>query len=229
MIDIHAHILPDVDDGSTGLDESIKMLRDAEQQGITDIILTPHYRRDYDKTEQELLTVFNGFCAEKEKQGINVNLYLGQEIYIEKEFKKKFKEGLYLPLCGTKYVLIEFEFNEDHDIAETVYDLLKMGYKPIVAHIERYSYADRYVAREVKALGGYIQVNADSICGKYKRYLIRKVKALFEEDLVDFVASDIHQMRNIHMEKAYSFVSKKYGKQTAERVFKLNAEKIIKG
>ena len=85
------------------------------------------------------------------------------------------------------------------------------------------------MAREIKALGGYIQVNADSICGKYKRYLIRKVKALFEEDLVDFVASDIHQMRNPHMEKAYSFVSKKYGEKTAEKVFRLNAEKIIKG
>ena len=90
MIDIHAHILPNVDDGSNGMEESLKMLKDAEQQGITDVILTPHYRKEYDKTEQELLEEFNSFCAEKNKQGIDVNLFLGQEIYIEKDFKKKF-------------------------------------------------------------------------------------------------------------------------------------------
>ena len=229
MIHIHTHILPLVDDGSTSLNDSLAMLFEAEKQGVTDIILTPHYRRNYKKSHAELLAAFDAFCAQKEQLKISVNLYLGQEAFITGDFLSDVKGGKLIPLCGSKYILIEFDYLTDTDIAEVVYDLIRLGYVPVVAHIERYAYADLSVAREIRSLGGFIQVNADALVGKSRWRYGKKVKELFKEGLVDFVASDVHYARKNYMKKAYAYVLKKYGRNTAQAVFYDNARKIIGG
>ena len=229
MIDLHAHVLPLVDDGSNNLTDSLKMLIEAEAQGVTDIVLTPHRRRKFCKSKEELNKAFESFCLEKEKAGISINLYLGQEIYISNGYKKLFTNGELLSLCDSNYFLIEFDFVEETDVSEVVYVLAKQGFVPVVAHFERYSYANIDMAREIKALGGLIQVNAQSLVGKGKFKFRKLTSKLFKEGLVDIVASDIHCGRVNCMKKAYTFVSKKYGKQIAEDVFKLNAKKIIEG
>ena len=104
-----------------------------------------------------------------------------------------------------------------------------MGYVPVIAHFERSTYADVSVAEEVKALGGYIQINADSFFGKGKKAYYKKIKSLFKDGLVDFVASDVHAFRENYFNKAYNFVLKKFGESTANAVFNENALKIING
>ena len=229
MIDLHTHILPSVDDGSAKLEYSLNLLAEAQEQGVTDLILTPHRRRKYRKSKEQLLEEFEAFCIQKEQHGLTINLYLGQEIYIGKSYKSDFINGEILPLCNGKFVLIEFDFIEETDISEVVYDIVKLGYIPIIAHFERYAYSNVDVARELKSLGGLIQINAQSLVGKGKFKLRKKISQLFKDDLVDFVASDIHYGRKNYTKKAYAFVSRKYGKQTAENLFKHNAEKIIEG
>lgn len=229
MIDVHAHILPLVDDGSTSVESSLEMLFEAEKQGITDIILTPHYKNNYEKTYAELLYAFDEFCAKKEQLKISVNLYLGQEAFIYKTFKEDIKEGKIFSLCGSKYILVEFDYFKDTDIAEAVYDLTKLGLIPIVAHFERYTYANIVTAREIKSLGGLIQINADALIGKSKWKYAKKIKPLFKENLVDFIASDVHYARKNYMKKAYALVLRKYGQGVAQALFYDNAKKIIEG
>ena len=229
MIDIHTHVLPFVDDGSESLNNSLEMLFEAEKQGVTDIILTPHFRGNYKKSYDELLSSFDAFCSQKEQLKINVNLYLGQEAAIKTDFKKDIKEGKIFSLCGSKYILVEFDYFTDTDIAEIVYDLVSLGYAPVVAHFERYVYADISVAREIKSLGGLVQVNADALVGRSKWRYGKKVKGLFKEGLVDFVASDVHYARKNYMKKAYAYVLRKYGQKVAQAVFYDNAQKIIGG
>ena len=229
MIDIHTHVLPSVDDGSDSYSHSLEMVKVACEQGVTDLILTPHLRDDYRLTKEELTPVFEKFCAQVKKDGVDVNLYLGQEIFIEKDFKKYFLENSVITINGSWFVLIEFDCEEDIDIAEVVYDLTLLNYIPVVAHFERYSYADVSVAREIKELGGYIQVNADSLVGKTKKTYFKKVKKLFKEGLVDFVASDVHDFRENNLKKAFDFVSKKFGADVAQSVFNKNALQIING
>ena len=84
------------------------------------------------------------------------------------------------------------------------------------------------VAKEIKEVGGLIQVNADAITGKYKRKYGKIVKALLQEKLVDFVASDVHGTRKVVTAKARKKVEKKYGLEYAEEIFNSNAENIIK-
>lgn len=229
MIDIHAHILPFVDDGSSSLEESLDMVRGAHESGVTDIICTPHLRNQFNKTPNELKSVFEEFKMALKKADIPVNVYLGQEIYLGYGYKKLFSEDKIVTLNDTKYVLTEFNYFERRDIAETVYDLTTLGYKPIVAHVERYRYLSLEDICEIKQVGGLIQVNAESIVGNGKKAHLRLVKKLFKHGLVDFVASDCHAERPFNLKNAYNYIAKKFGIEVAEVVFKLNAQKIING
>ena len=229
MIDIHAHVLPFVDDGSKSLERSIEIVKNSILQGVSDMVLTPHFDQDYKSSKEELETAFNTFVEHVNALGLNVNLYLGQEIFVSSDVKKLVSSGNILTLNDTEYILIEFSVGEDFDIAEAVYEFRKAGYKPIVAHFERYPYADISVAEEIKSLGGLIQVNSDSLVGKGRYRHLRKVKSLFKEGFVDFVASDIHEFRKNSLKKAQEYVAKKYGKKVADAVFINNAKEIIKG
>jgi protein-tyrosine phosphatase len=229
MIDVHSHVLPFVDDGSTSLEESFKMLKESEEQGITDVIFTPHYREPYVWSSEGLKVAFEKFKKEKEQAGINVNVYLGQEIFLSQDFKKDFAEDKILTLNGTPYILVEFDYCTDFDMTEIIYLLVKDGFKPIVAHFERYTFVDVLTAQEIKNLGGYIQVNAGAITDAFNFKVKNRVKTLLEEDLVDFVASDVHSVRKNSMKSAYEKVKKKYGQETADRIFIENAKEIING
>jgi len=229
MIDIHSHILPFVDDGSESLENSLSMLGIAREQGVTGIILTPHHRRSYGKDIELVRQEFDKFKQVAKEKAIDVELYLGQEIYLEKDYKAQLQNGMALTLNQTEYVLLEYDFIYESDILNTVFELKKMGYKPIVSHIERYSYVDVEMVEEIRSVGGLIQVNATSIVGKKKGKYFKIVKKLLKNGLVDFVASDVHYNRENLMGKAYAYVDKKFGKQTAEKLFTENALKIIKG
>ena len=227
MIDIHTHVLPFVDDGSESYEESIKMLQAAANDGVTDLIVTPHYRRQYAVAKDKLKEDFEKLKAQAESLNIPINLYLGQEIYIENEYKKYFDRDIYLTMNGTDFILAEFNFFKPVDIVDAVFELTHRGYKVIVAHFERYPYADLDDAIDIKANGGLIQVNAASIIGKNGFKSKAMVKKLFERGLVDFVASDIHANRKNNLLKAYGIIKKKYGEEIAKEVFENNAKILI--
>lgn len=227
MIDIHAHIMPFVDDGCASLEQAFAMLKKEIASGVDCVVLTPHFRGKYNASADKITREFNALVKLKDSAGFNVDLYLGQELFCDADLLSKLKNGKVLPLCGGKYVLLEFDYVEKTDISEFVYKFIGSGYKPIVAHVERYDYLTAEDVAEVKSLGGYIQVNADSVVGKSGRDKRKFVKRLFKEGLVDFVASDAHFFRKNYMSKAFKVVGRKYGKETANNVFVKNALDII--
>ncbi len=229
MIDIHTHILPFVDDGSFDKNLSLDMLKECVRQGITDVVLTPHYRKIYKLTPDILKSEFEKFKSIVNSENIPVNLYLGQEVFIDEYYKRVFTSNKILSMNDSKYVLIEFDYEDEVDMPDIVYELKVMGYTPIIAHYERYFKSNLETALEINSLGGLIQINADSIVGKTKRRYWRLIKKLFKNDLVDFVASDIHHNRENLLLEAKQFVQKKFGIDTANKVFIENAKKIIKG
>lgn len=229
MIDIHSHVLPFVDDGSQEINSSIKMIKDSINQGVTDIILTPHYRMNYKLTPQQINLEFNKFKKIVADEGLDINLFLGQEIYIDDNYKQYFVDGNLITLNKSRYVLIEYDFIKKVDYVEIAYEIIRLGYIPVIAHFERYLRTDLFIAVEIKNMGGLIQVNAESIVGKQKRCFYKKVKQLFKNDLVDFVASDVHDYRDNHLFKAYKFVEKKFGTDVAKKTFIDNAKKILEG
>ena len=229
MIDIHTHILPLVDDGSIDNGLSLTMLKECVNQGITDVILTPHYRKMYKLSPNVLVGEFEKFKKVVSDANTPINLYLGQEIFIDYNYKRLFETKKVLTMNDSKYVLIEFDYEIEVDMLDIIYELKMLGFIPIIAHYERYLMSDVETAMEIKALGGLIQINAESIVGKTKRYYAGLIKKLFKNNLVDFVASDVHHNRVNHLLLAKQHVQKKFGKETANKVFVENAKMIIKG
>ena len=138
------------------------------------------------------------------------------------------KSGNLLTLAGSKYVLLEFPYNKEVDIDEICYNAMVCGYTPVVAHVERYSYANSIGYVEMlRRHGAVIQVNAGTVTGASRigseKFFVRRLLKL---GLVDVVASDFHYTRRNVMLDAYNFIDKKYD-GIAHKLFYDNPMKII--
>ena len=207
MKDIHTHIIPYVDDGSSSLEESINMIKHEIDIGVTDIICTPHHIfHRYETTVEVIKERFNFLKEEVEKLNLPIKLYLGQEIcYTHREdILGMLKAGKLLTLNNTNRVLLEFSFTrEPEDILDIIYNVNINGYEVIIAHVERYEWMDYQKVVALRNEGALIQINSNSYLGlttwKEKRF----VKKLLKHNLVDFVASDTHSFRPSTLDKSY--------------------------
>lgn len=196
MFDIHTHIIPNIDDGSETLEDSLRMIEESIRQGITDIILTPHFdiygqKCDIDTNYQ---LEFDNFKKEVEKRNLKVNLHLGNEIYYSKGIYRFLKNKKIYPLADTNKVLIELDYEKNLDnVEELIYELKIENYDVVIAHAERYDYSSYKLIKQWKELGAYIQVNASSFYGdrKQKKLAIK----LLKKKLIDYIASDVHSFR----------------------------------
>lgn len=234
MIDIHSHLLFGVDDGSRTLEESVHVIKKLSEVGYTDIILTPHYINDstYVSTREENLDVLKRLKVGLIRNNVNVNLYLGNEIYIDSEIANLLKNNIISSLNDTKYLLIELPMSGENEIYYDVFlDLINMGYKVILAHPERYIsfQKDFNKVYELKELGVLLQSNVGSILGDYGRGAKKTIKRLLKENLITFMGTDIH-----HNKEEYTFVlkaKKKIGKYLTQKqinnIFENNAKVLL--
>lgn len=195
-IDIHSHILPGVDDGAQDLAEALEMLRIAQGEGITDIILTPHYRSGRFKTDgRQMQKLLEELRRKAEAQKIAVRLYPGSEIYYHSELEEKLSTGEVSTMNGTEYLLVEFSPMDSYlYLRNAMEELLGMGYRPILAHAERYQCicsGTEYV-KDLKKMGCDIQVNASSVIGEGGFRCKRFVHKILKEQLVDYIGTDAH-------------------------------------
>ena len=207
MIDIHTHVIPNVDDGSPNLETSIAMIKHEIDIGVTEIIATPHhiYKR-YEKSVEEIKSQFQLLKDEVEKQNLPIKLYLGQEIcYSHREdILGMLKSGKLLTLNNTNKVLLEFSFHrEPEDLMDIIYNFGVNGYEVIIAHVERYTWMNLDKVKALRVEGAKIQINSNSYLGlegfKEKWF----VEKLLKLDLVDYVASDTHSFRPSTLDKSY--------------------------
>ena len=141
IYDIHCHIVPGVDDGAKDLKTSVRMLQKEYDDGVRNIIATPHFR--YDMFEPSLEQVKKQFlrvrkaAAEIGEDGIQ--MYLGCELHSSMDMTDCLKKGERLTMSGSRYVLTEFRTSDEKSyIRERVQALIRKGYYPIIAHVERY-------------------------------------------------------------------------------------------
>lgn len=220
MIDIHTHILPFVDDGSRDFDESIHIIDGLMSQGVKHIFLTPHYykQRNYLSTYENNLDIFK---ALKEKvKDKDVSLYLANEIKYTLYIFKDIEAGKVRPMTNNIY-LIEFSVDTSaYDIFEAVHNMIAKGYRPIIAHIERYTALDQLEdVGQLRKLGAIIQVNVSALLGNYGKHIKKKIAKLIKNDLVDFVATDTHHFNNHYFKDGYAYVSKKFSQDMANKLF----------
>lgn len=233
IFDIHNHILWGVDDGSDSLAMSLRMLEQAQEAGTTDIILTPHNkpnRRNIYKSE--MLEQIEELKKHMANKNIHINIYPGNEIYYRMDVAERLSIGKASTMAGSRYVLLEYNPMDEWDyIRHGAEDMLSEGYIPIIAHVERYNQVMTKLerAQELKDKGCYLQINASSLTGELGWGTKSLCKQLLKQNLVSFVASDAHddKKRVPDLDKAVKYIVKKYGEETAEKIFSTNPQKIL--
>jgi len=233
MIDIHAHVLPNVDDGPSGWDESIAMLRKAEKDGVTGIVCTSHVLNCLDwKINQDLKDKFKTLKRWVKEDNLELSLWLGSEIHVHARFNPNDKIAT---LNGNgKYILMELPLGDFPNGAEDRFFQLSLdGYSVILAHPERNALIlqNPGIATGLVHRGTLLQVNAGSITGVFGKRVQRIAHKLIDQQLVHFIASDGHNVRNrpIALSKAYHLIKDKWGESTAEHLFQVNPMKAVKG
>lgn len=235
IFDIHCHILPNVDDGSDSIEESIAMLKSEYGDGVRHVILTPHYRKRMFETSQgKIIAKYEELKKEAKQKLPDLELYLGAEFHSNMDMISLLQEREQLLMAGSSYVLVEFsEGDEKQKIRERCYTLVSHGYDPIIAHVERYraTMGNLSFINELKQMGAYIQVNADSIIGEDGWKMKRFCKKMMEQRLLDFVGSDAHgaKERRAHMGACAAYMEKKMGKAYTEQILIANPSEIIQG
>ncbi len=233
MIDIHSHILPGVDDGARVFDESVGIVKELAAQGVTDIIATPHFVNETIymspcKKNQELLDKLRGFLRD---DGVDVNLYLGNEIFIDDNIFQLLKGGGLKPLADSNYLLIELAFSNPVSNYEDIFaSLIEKGYKVVLAHPERYPYFhdDFKKLVDLHEMGVLFQCNLGSVTGKYGKDTMKAVRRLAKEDLIFAFGNDAHHFgHNGHVKAAVKKLSKYYNEKSLKKVLEDNAKKIL--
>lgn len=198
MVDIHSHILAEIDDGSKDMEMTINMLKKAEKSGTTDIIATPHFMRGRFEVEyNEVLKKVEELKEISRENNIDINIYAGQEIYYNKNILEYYNDNMIGTINNTKYMLIELpmlEFNID-EVINTIYELQIRGITPIIAHPERYkpfikkpSMINTFIEE-----GMLFQLNAGSITGAFGKDVKKTANKYLENNIYSFIGSDAHR------------------------------------
>ena len=231
LVDIHCHLLYGVDDGAKTLEDSIHMLDVAVEEEVTDMILTPHYRHGMFAYPGDVIRKrFLQLQLEAEKRG--VRLYLGCEYHVNSRIIPYLEGKRVLSLAGSEYVLTEYAHDtEESYICQMSEELLCHGYIPVIAHIERYDCFRKNIqlASQLRRQGVWIQINADAVLGKNGFGTKRFCKQLMDQEAVDVIASDSHDVtdRRNHLGQCYSLVAKRYGEPLVRQWMDENPRQII--
>ena len=216
IIDTHMHIIPGVDDGSSSLEESIRMLQMSAKQGVGMVIATPHSWGIENYGVKHVLSRFEQLKNAVIARKIPIRLYLGCEMLVKMEKDpswmylngkyfvyedtvndciRKLDNCSYPTMAGTNYVLTEFDEQElEGNMGPCIQKLISAGYIPIIAHVERYRKITMTGVRELKTFGAKIQINAYSISSETNVHTRQLANDCLSERLVDFIGSDAHRL-----------------------------------
>lgn len=235
MIDLHCHILPDIDDGARSMEDSLAMAEAAVAEGITHILATPHHMNGkFENRKSEIILAVDALQEKLDAHSIDLTIYPGQEVRLYGEFLEDVKKDEILFTDeGNHYVLIEFPTMSIPHFAESFFfQIQQHGITPVIVHPER---NQEIIDNPNKLLefverGVLAQVTASSYVGVFGKKVAELSHQLIEANLVHILASDAHNTRgrSFNMHEAYIKLEDEFGTKKA-RAFKQNAKDMING
>lgn len=231
--DLHCHILPALDDGAKNMETTKAMIKIAYAEGIRRMIVTPHfYASRKSAAVEEIQTVLRSVQKQMSSWGVNIKLYVGNEIYYHSEIPELLEQGKAGTLAGSRYVLVEFDpMTEYSYLRDGILKLDSYGYIPVLAHAERYEclFEKKERLQRVKEHGGILQVNASSFQGGMFDKMKKRAKYLMKKELVDVIGTDAHSngKRSPKMHKTAQYLYKKMGRRKAEKILFANPKAIL--
>ena len=209
--DIHSHLIPGIDDGVKTIEESLEMIRGLSALGFRKLITTPHVMSDgYRNTAENILAGLKKVQDAVAAENIPVTIDAAAEYYFDEGFFRKLESEPILAING-KYLLFEISYiNSPERILEVVFAIIVKGYTPLLAHPERYPFwfskFEEY--HRIKEAGALFQLNTNSLSGYYGGAVRKTAQRLVEENLIDFIGSDLHGSR--HLQALHNTLNEKH-------------------
>lgn len=236
MIDIHAHILPGIDDGAADMNHALEMTALAVESGVTILVATPHssaYGHRKNHWDQELMQRVLAFRAALEKEKIPLKIAPGMEIFGTEEVPALLKQRKMIGLNGSNYPLIEFAFtNYAAKATEILEEVLALGMRPVIAHPERYDYVQRdpSLLNLWVEMGCLLQINKGSLQGSFGRNEKYLALELLKRNFVFAVASDAHSpsVRTTWMRDIETMLKEDFSEDIANKLLYSNPLKLLK-
>ena len=198
FVDIHSHILPGIDDGPKDINETLILISKMKELGFSKTIATPHtYKGLYDNTTESIEESFNLVIDKINDDEIIISY--SSEYMLDYTLVEKVEKRTILPLKDN-YILIEMSFlSEIMNLEEMIFKIKKNGYIPILAHPERYRYLHHNLdlIKKIKKMGCKFQLNLLSTVGYYGKDISRNTDSLLRNNIIDYVGSDIHNIRHV--------------------------------
>lgn len=235
MIDLHAHILPGVDDGAPDLECALTMAEMAVESGVTAIVATPHCNmpgRFENYWDYSLYGKIKAFQQELRRAGIRLAIVSGMEVFGTPDTPELLRKGKLATLGGSRYLLIEFPFEGyAQQATEILRAILAMGYRPVVAHPERYRYVQSEPAllNQWLSIGCLMQLNKGSLLGRFGRAAQTLALSMLDRGFAVAVASDAHSFsaRTTWMLDMWEFLCEEYSEQTAGLLLEDNPRSLL--
>ncbi|PHS37255.1 MAG: capsular biosynthesis protein [Sulfurovum sp.] len=199
-VDLHSHLIPGIDDGSQSMEESLRLLKGLELLGYEKVITTPHIMADaYRNTPKIIHKGLHNLRQAATKEGIIIEIDAAAEYYLDDGFEDLLKKGDLMLMKG-EYLLFETSYYaKPMQLEEMIFAITSSGYKPIMAHPERYRYVKDPLKEysRFKELGVLLQVNLNSFGGHYGKDAKQKADFLSREGMIDFLGSDVHHKKQV--------------------------------
>lgn len=206
--DIHSHLIPGIDDGAKTIDDSLILAQGFVDLGYSRVVTTPHIMSDYYKNTPRIINDGLDYLHKNlVDNGINLKVEAAAEYYVDYEFVAKIGKEELLTF-GDNYILIEFSFVEPPKaFKEAIFELQANGYKPVLAHPERYIYwhKDLSVYEELKTRDVLFQMNILSLIGIYSSSVAHVAEQLIKNKMIDWLGCDLHnsyqleQLKNLKL------------------------------
>jgi protein-tyrosine phosphatase len=236
-VDIHGHYAWDIDDGISTKNEAEQALALAREQGISDIVATPHFTSGFMSSDIKDIALDRINELKELARQFDINVYSGCELMLNENSTEVVEKDLFLPIENTHYVLCEYNVIKPTDSFMEHFDdylraIIKKGYIPIVAHIERYfhSVLDIDYVQYLIDLGCVIQVNTTSILDKQSLHH-KNAMTLLDRNMVHVIGTDTHRAqggRIPNMQECYKYLVKYgYPKAYCQLLMDENAHQIL--
>jgi len=233
MIDIHSHIVFDVDDGSDSIEESIRIIRKAQERGIKGMFATPHFIEGSMTAEANEVKAKVDILKDRLKaENITMPIYTGHEIYLDFDSLTHLKNGKSLTLNNTRYVLVELPMQETlNNLDDILFEFTMRGFTPIIAHPERYVYVQKNldVVRKWIELGVLTQINLSTLYGRYGEDVKKTAIKMLKRQMYHLVGTDVHSSQSSALSVAAPLGRMKeiVGENMYDEIVHNNPQKLI--
>ncbi|WP_245857046.1 tyrosine-protein phosphatase [Lutibacter flavus] len=202
FVDIHSHLLPNIDDGSKSFEESASLIKRLNSYGIKNFVATPHIMDGvWNNTSSIIQTKLYELTDYLNKQGIkDIQIRAAAEYMLDSNFEKLLYSEKLLTIKD-QFILVEFSYiNPPINLKEILFNIQIAGYQPILAHPERYSFFHTNYKEysKLKEAGCLFQLNLLSLSSYYGSNVNRIAKQLLKDNLIDFAGTDTHHHRHLN-------------------------------